>query len=70
MQQRTKRSNKPRNRFQEFTARKLPRGVHFTIYDIQGNNISDELVKKLEEVVERTVLTSGVKSLGIDVRKG
>lgn len=63
-------SRKPTNRFQEFKPRKLPRGAHFTVYDLQGSNIDPLIVERIEKAIETIVLSSGVPTLGIDVRKG
>lgn len=62
-------SNKPK-KLEEFTARPLPRGAHFTVYDIQGNNIDPALVERIEKTIEKLVIESGVPALGIDVRRG
>ena len=61
---------KPTNRFQEFKPRPLNRGVHITVYDIQGSNISDALVARIESAVEEIVQRAGVPALAIDIRKG
>lgn len=56
---------------EEFKARTwLPRGIHITVYDIQGNAISEELANKIAKTVEQLVVESAVPSLGIDFKKG
>lgn len=55
---------------EEFKRREwLPRGIHITVYDIQGTAISEELANRIADLVENEVKKANAPSLAIDVRK-
>jgi hypothetical protein len=60
-----------RKKPEEFKARNwLPRGAHFTVYDIQGTAISEALTKEIEAAVTAIVAKYNVPTLAVDVKKG
>jgi hypothetical protein len=66
-----KKFNKGKRHHQEEFKRRewLPRGIHITVYDIQGTAISEELANRLADLVEQEVKKANAPSLAIDVRK-
>jgi hypothetical protein len=48
--------------------RGLPRGIHVTVYDIQGEQISPEILDKVVKAVEGVLDRNNAPHLAIDVK--
>jgi tRNA uridine 5-carbamoylmethylation protein Kti12 len=50
--------------------KRYPRSVCVTVYDMQGNPISDEVVNRIIRYAEESIKTENLNSLAIAVNKG
>jgi len=64
-------NNRKRRKNEGWTAYKqYPRSVCITVYDMQGNPISDDIVKKIVSHAEDSIKSDNFNSLAIAVNKG
>jgi hypothetical protein len=64
-------NNNRKRKNENWTAYKqYPRSVSITVYDMQGNPISDDIVSRIVSQAEESIKVDGYKSLAIAVNKG
>lgn len=64
-------NNNRRKKTEGWTAyKRYPRSVCITVYDMQGNPISDDVVRRIVSQAEESIKGANLGSLAIAVNKG